>query len=136
VNYCDPEIKNNAWTAAEEALLLQLHQVNGSTWAQFTRDFDGHSEVDIRNRYNRLIHQKPKPIPSREDAAAPGGELHYIASEEALLADIRASGEGAFLHDVVDSDPWDFLLDPIFNPMAPRNNKAHDPWDPFSWDFP
>jgi hypothetical protein len=135
VSYHDP--KSHAWTAEADQLLLAKVQECGFWWETIAAFFPGRSGSALKNRYYAMQRRKIKPIPSRENVAAPGEEelLHDIASEEALLADIGAPGEEAFRYDVVDPEPWD-LLDPLLNPMDSRNNKAPDPSDPFPWDFP
>jgi hypothetical protein len=61
-NYLCPGNKNDAWTAAEDDLLMQKFNEMGSRWSVISKFFDGRSENNVKNRW--YTHLRPKAAPT------------------------------------------------------------------------
>jgi hypothetical protein len=53
-----PNLKNQAWTSAEEALLIETYERIGPKWSEMTFFFPGRSDMGLKNRYASLMRKK------------------------------------------------------------------------------
>jgi hypothetical protein len=59
-NYLDPNLRQDAWSAAEDELLVQKFIELGSKWAEIGQFFDGRSEANIKNRWAQMTTKSPR----------------------------------------------------------------------------
>jgi hypothetical protein len=53
--YLAPGLGRRAWTPDEDAFLLDRYAVFGPKWAQMALLFEGRTDIDLKNRYHKLI---------------------------------------------------------------------------------
>jgi hypothetical protein len=58
--YLDPSLIHSEWTPAEDQLLLSQFDLCGARWAHIATYFPGRTDVDAKNRYQKIQrkHQK------------------------------------------------------------------------------
>jgi hypothetical protein len=52
--YLEPGIKRPVWTDDEDRLLMDRYATIGPKWAQIAAFFNGRTDIDLKNRYQRL----------------------------------------------------------------------------------
>ena len=57
-NTLDPKIRKDEWTLKEDQKLLEFYQKYGPKWALISSNFEGRSEIMIKNRYNNHLKLK------------------------------------------------------------------------------
>jgi hypothetical protein len=53
--YLDPGLERPAWTHDEDRLLMNKYKEIGPKWAQLALFFSERTNVDLKNRYNRIM---------------------------------------------------------------------------------
>jgi hypothetical protein len=59
-NYLDPNLRQDAWSAAEDELLVQKFIELGSKWAEIGQFFDRRSEANVKNRWAQMTTKCPR----------------------------------------------------------------------------
>jgi hypothetical protein len=59
-NYLKPDLRQDAWTPEEDALLLAKFNEHGAKWNTIAQFFINRSDLSLRNRWQRLERQKVK----------------------------------------------------------------------------
>jgi hypothetical protein len=59
--YLHPGIERRPWTPDEDRLLLDRYDAMGPRWAQLALQFDGRTDIDIKNRYHRIRRGMERP---------------------------------------------------------------------------
>lgn len=54
LNHLAPNVKHSEWSLVEDAVLFELHHVNGSKWSYMSKMLHGRSDNGIKNRYHHL----------------------------------------------------------------------------------
>ena len=58
LNHLDPNVKKDAWTPEEDAILVEGQKRHGNAWATIAELLPGRSENAIKNRWNSATHSK------------------------------------------------------------------------------
>merc|ERR1712151_531157 len=59
-NFLDPSLNNGSWTQVEDKLLLKLHAIHGSSWAQIASSFPGRTNDRVKRRVKTLLRNKKR----------------------------------------------------------------------------
>jgi len=59
-NFLDPSLNNGSWTQAEDGLLLKLHAIHGSSWAQIASSFSGRTNDRVKRRVQALLRKRKR----------------------------------------------------------------------------
>jgi hypothetical protein len=57
-NHLDPEVNREAWTEAEDEILIDLHERIGNQWVKITESLPGRSDNAIKNRWNSTLRKR------------------------------------------------------------------------------
>jgi hypothetical protein len=88
MNYLSPANKNEAWTTAEDDLLLEKVNELGSRWSLISKYFNGRSENNVKNRW--YTHLRPKPAPGTvvDESPPVNGKRFWFPSITSLSPDL------------------------------------------------
>lgn len=59
-NFLDPSLNTSNWTDAEDKLLLKLHTIHGSSWAQIASSFPGRTNDRVKRRVKTLLRNRKR----------------------------------------------------------------------------
>ena len=59
-NFLNPSLNNGSWTQAEDELLLKLHTIHGSSWAQIASSFSGRTDDRVKRRVQSLLRKRER----------------------------------------------------------------------------
>jgi hypothetical protein len=93
LNFLSPEVANEPWTAADDAMLVEWFCRFGPTWRRIARELHGRSEVSVKNRW-QVIQRR-----ARKEAAR---------MEEPSPQSVAEAGDWA---SAADENEWDLELD-------------------------
>jgi hypothetical protein len=113
-NHLDPNIKKDAWTVEDDAIIMAAVSRIGPKWAEIAKMLHGRSDNAIKNRYNSSIRKK-----SRHDSTSVEGKI--------LLDQTTSSS------DPVESSAQKIRRSPIANQCG--MDSQPDPHRPLSETF-
>ena len=73
-NHLDPANNHGAWTAEEDALLVELHKQYGNAWVKIAAQMPGRSDNSIKNRWNSTL--RKNPALAAENGVTPTTQKH------------------------------------------------------------
>ena len=59
-NYLSPDLKKSEWSQEEDEKLCDLVKKIGKSWRKISQQFDGRTEVNLKNRYRLLERRERK----------------------------------------------------------------------------
>lgn len=74
-NQLRPDIRKDAWTHAEEVLLVVAHKNVGNRWAEIAKEIPGRTENAVKNHWNATLRKSTK-----KGNAISGGLAHYMCA--------------------------------------------------------
>lgn len=90
-NQIDPTIRHDAWTEAEDAIIIRGHATLGSRWTEIAKLLPERSDNAIKNRWNSTLFRKQK-------AEAPPSHIPLKAAALCLAADVADQQHDALAH--------------------------------------
>jgi hypothetical protein len=79
-HYLKPSINRGDWTEAEDDLLVSKYRELGPKWSQISAFFVSRTDVDLKNRYQRIRRLINKSVDERQDP--PGGQIFPLLLPE------------------------------------------------------
>lgn len=58
INHLQPCLKKTPWTAQEDQIICQSHELLGNQWAKIARLLPGRSDNSVKNRWNATLSKK------------------------------------------------------------------------------
>jgi hypothetical protein len=74
LNHLNPELSHGPWTAQEDYLLMQLHQLHGNHWSRIASLMPNRADNTVKNRWYSVLAKKTIEQVA-EAAGKTGGEL-------------------------------------------------------------
>jgi hypothetical protein len=80
--YLEPGLDRPSWSKAEDQLLMEKFEAFGPHWAQIVLFFPGRTDIDLKNRYNRIRRSQIRGA-ERTDRKPP--EIHEMPNQRPKL---------------------------------------------------
>jgi hypothetical protein len=130
MNYLAPSVINGAWSADDDALLLEKFRVYGSHWKQITSFFPGRTDINVKNHYMTLVRRQslltaePSPLQPAPERPPEPAHIQEALSFIDLLFERQAREWDFVTHHSEDSPSpasqrssyWEYGF-----PMAPSH---------------
>lgn len=90
--YLSMPIKNGNWTPEEDSLLIQKYKEIGPHWVEMATYFDSRTDINLKNRFNRLQRIKKRSNnPNRffnSSGSSPESEPENVSCNSRVLLEI------------------------------------------------
>jgi hypothetical protein len=127
INYLDPAVKTNPWTADEEAILQNLVNQNGPKWSKMVAQLENRSDIAIKNHWQLMqrrqrrmwkkvtiqtVKQVVRPRAYRRRTGKSGKDVVVEMGEEMPLQGVECEGELNWERtDEWTTVSWAFMLE-------------------------
>ena len=61
-NHLNPNVNKNAWTANEDKLMFEAHQLHGNRWTEIAKMFEGRTDNDIKNHFYSMLRRSLRRV--------------------------------------------------------------------------
>jgi hypothetical protein len=84
-NHLDPEVNREPWTAQEDEILIEQHELMGNQWVKLAEYLPGRSDNAVKNRWNSTLQKNLVAIrtgtPRKRRGRPPRGSLPKSADD-------------------------------------------------------
>jgi hypothetical protein len=88
-HYLSPQVSAKPWSLDEDRQLLRLCLQNGTQWSVLVKHFPGRTDINLKNRWNKLQRRSKKVIPG---GVMPGPVAPHVICAEPTEPTAHSAG--------------------------------------------